>query len=131
MRTCNIKIKHTGIKRKAGKERAGNSGSEKEAENTGKNRSCFQGNKSGIGRKKHTNSGRATKSKHRLLGIAMLGKKVPKSVVEKILEYNLSAEQLEEIRQCVESGLADAEILQVMENSPSPERMKKCGKLSF
>lgn len=29
MRTCNIKIKHTGIKRKAGKERAGNSGSEK------------------------------------------------------------------------------------------------------
>ena len=27
------------------------------------------------------------KSKHRLLGIAMLGKKVPKSVVEKILEY--------------------------------------------
>ena len=65
------------------------------------------------------------KSKHRLLGIAMLGKKVPKSVVEKILEYNLSAEQLEEIRQCVESGLADAEILQVMENSPSPERMKK------
>ena len=55
----------------------------------------------------------------------MLGKKVPKSVVEKILEYNLSAEQLEEIRQCVESGLADAEILQVMENSPSPERMKK------
>ena len=65
------------------------------------------------------------KSKHRLLGIAMLGKKVPKSVVEKILEYNLSAEQLGEIRQCVESGLADAEILQVMENSPSPERMKK------
>ena len=65
------------------------------------------------------------KSKHRLLGIAMLVKKVPKSVVEKILEYNLSAEQLEEIRQCVESGLADAEILQVMENSPSPERMKK------
>lgn len=65
------------------------------------------------------------KSKRRLLGIAMLGKKVPKSVVEKILEYNLSAEQLEEIRQCVESGLADAEILQVMENSPSPERMKK------
>mgnify|MGYP000031292848 FL=1 len=55
----------------------------------------------------------------------MLGKKVPKSVVEKILEYNLSAEQLEEIRQCVESGLADAEIFQVMENSPSPERMKK------
>ena len=65
------------------------------------------------------------KSKRRMLGIAMLGKKVPKSVVEKILEYNLSAEQLEEIRQCVESGLADAEILQVMENSPSPERMKK------
>lgn len=65
------------------------------------------------------------KSKRRLLGLAMLGKKVPKSVVEKIMEYNLSAEQLEEIRQCVESGLADAEILQVMENSPSPERMKK------
>ena len=60
-----------------------------------------------------------------------MGKKYPKSVVEKILEYNLSAEQLEEIRQCVESGLADAEILQVMENSPSPERMKKMRKLSF
>ena len=59
------------------------------------------------------------------LGLPCLEKKVPKSVVEKILEYNLSAEQLEEIRQCVESGLADAEILQVMENSPSPERMEK------
>ncbi|MFR4430460.1 MAG: hypothetical protein ACLT4D_14435 [Blautia faecis] len=33
--------------------------------------------------------------------------KVPKSVVEKILEYNLSR-AVEEIRQCVESGLADA-----------------------
>ncbi len=61
----------------------------------------------------------------------MLGKKVPKSVVEKILEYNLSAEQLEEIRQCVKAGWQMQEILQVMENSPSPERMKKkCGKLS-
>ena len=48
--------------RKAGKERAGNSGSEKRSRKIqGKNRSCFQGNKSGIGRKKHTNSGRATK----------------------------------------------------------------------
>ena len=55
----------------------------------------------------------------------MLGKKVPKSVVEKILEYNLSAEQLEEIRQCVESGLADAEIFQVMENSPSTGENEK------
>lgn len=54
--------KHTGIKRKAGKERAGNSGSEKRSRKIqGKNRSCFQGNKSGIGRKKHTNSGRAAK----------------------------------------------------------------------
>lgn len=33
----------------------------KKQKNTGKNRSCFQGNKSGIGRKKHTNSGRAAK----------------------------------------------------------------------
>ena len=124
----NLQYKDKNIQelKEAGKERAGNSGSEKRSRKTqGKNESCFQGNKSGIGRKKHTNSRRAAKKKRRLLGIAMLGKKVPKSVVEKILEYNLSAEQLEEIRQCVESGLADAEILQVMENSPSPERMKK------
>ncbi len=67
------------LKRKAGKERAGNSGSEKEAEKYRKNRSCFQGNKSGIGRKKHTNSGRAAKKVSAgCLGLPCLGKKVPK-----------------------------------------------------
>lgn len=65
------------------------------------------------------------KTRHRILGLALLGKKVPQSVVEKIMESNLSADQLEEIRKCVESNLTDVEILQVMENSPSPDRMKK------
>ena len=127
MRNLQYKDKNnTGIKGKAGKERAGNSGSEKRSRKIqGKNRSCSRETKVVLEEKSIQTAEGLQKSKRRLLGIAMLGKKVPKSVVEKILEYNLSAEQLEEIRQCVESGLADAEILQVMENSPSPERMKK------
>ena len=98
----------------------------KKQKNTGKKQKLLPGKQKWYWKKKAYKQRKGCKkSKRRLLGIAMLGKKVPKSVVEKILEYNLSAEQLEEIRQCVESGLADAEILQVMENSPSPERMKK------
>ncbi len=37
----------------------------------------------------------------------------------------LQAEQLEEVRKCIESGLNDQEIARVIENNPTAERMCK------
>ena len=41
------------------------------------------------------------------------------------METDLSPEQLEEVRMCLESGLTDQEIERVLECDPTPERMKK------
>lgn len=48
-----------------------------------------------------------------------------KDVLSKIMEADLSPEQLEEVRMCLESGLTDQEIERVLEHDPTPERMKK------
>lgn len=51
------------------------------------------------------------------------GKK--KDIFGKIMESNLSPQQLEEVCQCLESGLTDEEIGSIIENDPSPEKIKK------
>lgn len=48
-----------------------------------------------------------------------------KDVLSKIMEADLTPEQLEEVRMCLESGLTDQEIERVLEHDPTPERMKK------
>ncbi len=51
------------------------------------------------------------------------GKK--KDIFGKIMESNLSPQQLEEVCQCLENGLTDEEIGSIIENDPSPEKIKK------
>lgn len=51
------------------------------------------------------------------------GKK--KDIFGKIMESNLSPQQLEEVCQCLESGLTDEEIGSIIENDPSPEKIQK------
>lgn len=51
------------------------------------------------------------------------GKK--KDIFGKIMESNLSPQQLEEVCQCLESGLTDEEIGSIIENDPSPDKIKK------
>lgn len=51
------------------------------------------------------------------------GKK--KDIFGKIMESNLSPQQLEEVCHCLESGLTDEEIGSIIENDPSPEKIKK------
>ena len=51
------------------------------------------------------------------------GKK--KDIFGKIMESDLSPQQLEEICKCLESGLTDEEIGSIIENDPSPEKIKK------
>lgn len=64
--------------------------------------------------------------KKRMFGwFALRDNKIPKDVLEKIMEADLSTEQLEEVRKCMESGLNDQEISRVIANNPSPERMQK------
>lgn len=64
--------------------------------------------------------------KKRMLGwLAFRDKNLPKDVLGKIMEADLSTEQLEEVRKCIESGLNDQEISCVIENNPAPERMCK------
>ncbi|MCB6950204.1 hypothetical protein MR857_14665 [bacterium] len=63
--------------------------------------------------------------KKRMLGWFLRDKKVPQDVFGKIMEADLSTEQLEEVRQCIECGLTDREIARVIENTPAPERMRK------
>lgn len=63
--------------------------------------------------------------KRRMLGWFLRSKKVPQDVLEKIMEADLSTEQLEEVRQCMECGLTDGEIARVIEHTPAPERMRK------
>lgn len=51
------------------------------------------------------------------------GKK--KDIFGKIMESDLSPQQLEEVGKCLESGLTDEEIGSIIENDPSPEKIKK------
>lgn len=63
--------------------------------------------------------------KRRMLGWLLGGKGMKKDMLEKIMAADLSAEQLEEVRKCIESGLKEQEIARVIENNPTPDRMKK------
>lgn len=51
------------------------------------------------------------------------GKK--KDVLGRIMEADLSPQQLEEVCRCLESGLTDEEIGSLIENDPSPEKIRK------
>ena len=53
------------------------------------------------------------------------GKELTKDLLEKIMSADLSSEQLEEVRKCMESGLEDHDITRVIQNNPTPERMAK------
>ena len=65
-------------------------------------------------------------AKKRMLGLlAFRDKNLPKDVLGTIMEADLSTEQLEEVRKCIESGLNDQEIARVIENNPTAERMCK------
>lgn len=67
-----------------------------------------------------------SKFKKRMFGWLALGSdKIPQDVFGKIMDADLSTEQLEEVRKCMESGLDDKEISRVISGSPSPERMQK------
>lgn len=64
--------------------------------------------------------------KKRMLGwLAFRDKNLPKDVLGTIMEADLSTDQLEEVRKCIESGLSDQEIARVIENNPTAERMCK------
>ena len=63
--------------------------------------------------------------KKRMLGWLLSGKDMQKDMLEKIMAADLSAEQLEEVRKCIESGLKEKEISRGIKNSPTPDRMKK------
>ncbi len=65
-------------------------------------------------------------SKRRMIPwLSFRDKSTSKDVLSKIMETDLSPEQLEEVRMCLESGLTDQEIERVLECDPTPERMKK------
>lgn len=61
----------------------------------------------------------------RMLGWFLRSKNLPKDVITKIMEADLNEEQLEEVRKCMECGLDEQEIVRVLENNPTPERMRK------
>lgn len=65
------------------------------------------------------------KLRKRMFAWMLRSEKLPQDMVTKIMNSDLSAEQLEEVRKCVESGLDEVEIMRVLENNPTPERMKK------
>lgn len=69
--------------------------------------------------------GQQTGKKRMLSWLSLHDKKLPKDVFTKIMEADLSTEQLEEVRLCIECGLTDQEIGRVIENTPTPERMRK------
>ncbi len=92
MRTCNIKIKHTGIKRKAGKERAGNSGSEKEAEKyREKTEAASRETKVVLEEKSIQTAEGLQKVSTGCLGLPCLGKKYPKVLWRKF--WNITCPQ--------------------------------------
>ena len=65
-------------------------------------------------------------AKKRMLGLlAFRDRNLPKDVLGTIMDADLQAEQLEEVRKCIESGLNDQEIARVIENNPTAERMCK------
>lgn len=58
-----------------------------------------------------------------LLAFWNRGKK--KDVLARIMEADLSPQQLDEVCRCLESGLTDEEITGLIENDPSPEKIRK------
>lgn len=56
---------------------------------------------------------------------AVRDNKIPKDVFGEIMEAELSTEQMEEVRQCMEHGLTDQDISRVIANAPTPEKMRK------
>lgn len=71
---------------------------------------------------KHTEQSR---KKRLLTWFASCIKNIRVDAFGKIMEMDLSPEQLEEVRQCLECGLDDQEITHVLKNNPTPERMSK------
>lgn len=63
--------------------------------------------------------------KRRMFGWLLGGKQLPKDMIEQIMDAELSTEQLEEVRVCIDSGLNEQEIVRVIENKPEPARMRK------
>lgn len=63
--------------------------------------------------------------KRRMFGWLLGGKQLPKDMIEQIMDAELSTEQLEEVRICIDSGLNEREIARVIENKPEPARMRK------
>ena len=57
--------------------------------------------------------------------LAVRDNKIPKDVFGEIMEAELSTEQMEEVRQCMEHGLTDQDISRVITNAPTPEKMRK------
>ena len=55
--------------------------------------------------------------------LAVSDNKIPKDVFGEIMEAELSTEQMEEVRQCMEHGLTDQDISRVITNAPTPEKM--------
>ena len=70
-------------------------------------------------------AGSQNSMKKRMFGWLLRGRMVDKDVVGKIMQMDLSAEQLEEVRISIEKNLNDQEIVKVLENNPTPERMRK------
>lgn len=48
-----------------------------------------------------------------------------KDLLDISLKQELTPEQLEEVRKCLESGLTDLDIIRMIETKPSPEKMQK------
>lgn len=48
-----------------------------------------------------------------------------KDLLDISLKQELTPEQLEEVRKCLESGLTDLDIIRMIETKPSPEKMEK------
>lgn len=69
--------------------------------------------------------GSAAMKKRMFSFLAFRGNNIPQDVFAKIMAADLTTEQLEEVRKCIESGLDDQEISRVIANNPSPERMQK------
>ncbi|MFV0527632.1 MAG: hypothetical protein ACK5MN_02775 [Lachnospiraceae bacterium] len=63
--------------------------------------------------------------KRRMLGWFLGGQVVETDVLDKILAAELSTEQLEEVKKCMDSGLTDQEIVRVIANHPEADRIGK------
>lgn len=63
--------------------------------------------------------------KRMVSGLAFWNRGKKKDVLGRIMEADLSPQQLEEVCRCLESGLTDAEIGSLIENDPSPEKIQK------